>query len=115
LTNSDSLDIKILVFVLLEPKEGEVMATATMIVRHRVANYADWRAVYDSAEDLRQRHGSFNAEVLIDPNDKQEVFVLHRFPTVEQAEAFAGSDELREAMTRAGVSGAPRIEFAVEA
>jgi hypothetical protein len=91
------------------------MATATMIVRHRVADYAAWRAAYDSAEDLRQRHGSFNAEVLIDPHDKQEVFVLQRFPTLEQAEAFAGSDELREAMSRGGVSGAPRIEFAVEA
>ncbi len=91
------------------------MATATMIVRHRVADYAAWRSVYDSVEDLRQRHGSFGAEVLVDPGDKQDVFVLQRFPTLEQAEAFAGSAELREAMARAGVAGPPRIEFAVEA
>ena len=91
------------------------MATTTMIVRHRVGDYAAWRSVYDSVEDLRQQHGCFGAEVLVDPGDKQEVFVLHRFPTLEQAEAFAGSNELREGMTRAGVAGPPRIEFAVEA
>jgi hypothetical protein len=41
--------------------------------------------------------------------------VLHRFPTIQQAQVFAGSDELRQAMTRAGVAGQPRIELAVEA
>jgi heme-degrading monooxygenase HmoA len=91
------------------------MATATMIVRHQVGDYAAWRSVYDSVEDLRQQHGCFGAEVLVDPADKQDVFVLHRFPTLEQAQAFATSDELREAMGRAGVAGAPRIELAVEA
>lgn len=90
------------------------MATTTMIVRHRVADYANWRLVYDSVEDLRRQHGCFGAEVLVDPGDKLDVFVLHRFPTLEQAQAFAASDELREAMSRAGVAGPPRIEFAVE-
>lgn len=91
------------------------MATATLIVRHRVNDYGAWRSVYDSVDGLRQQHGCTDAEVLVDPADKQDVFVLHRFPTVEQAEAFAGSDALREAMSRAGVAGAPRIEIAIEA
>ncbi len=91
------------------------MPTTTMIIRHGVADYVAWRAVYDSVAELRQRHGCFGAEVLVDPANKQDVIVLHRFPTLEQAQAFAGSDELREAMTRAGVAGAPRIELAVDA
>ena len=91
------------------------MATATMIVRHPVGDYAAWRSVYDAVEDLRQQHGCFGAEVLVDPDDKQDVYVFHRFPTLEQAQAFAGSDDLRAAMGRAGVVGKPRIEFAVEA
>jgi quinol monooxygenase YgiN len=86
-----------------------------MIVRHRVADYATWRSAYDSVEDLRQQHGCFGGEVLVDPGDKQEVFVLHRFPSVEQAQAFGSSAELRDAMGRAGVEGPPRIEIAVEA
>lgn len=91
------------------------MTTATLIVRHRVEDYGAWRAQYDSVEGLRQQHGCTDAEVMVDPADKHEVFVLHRFPTLEQAQAFASSDELREAMGRAGVSGPPRIEIAVEA
>jgi quinol monooxygenase YgiN len=95
-------------------KEG-TMATATLIVRHQVEDYAAWRAVYETVEGLRGQHGCTGAEVMVDPGNKQDVFILHRFPTVEQAEAFAGSSELREAMGRAGVVGAPRIEIAVEA
>jgi hypothetical protein len=43
------------------------------------------------------------------------VFVIHRFPSLEAAQAFAGSSELKEAMGRAGLAGAPRIEIATEA
>jgi len=91
------------------------MAQATLLVRHEVEDYAAWRSVYESVDGLRKQHGCTEAEVLVDPADKQDVHVLHRFPTVEQAQAFAGSTELREAMGRAGVKGAPRIEIAVEA
>jgi antibiotic biosynthesis monooxygenase len=79
------------------------MATTTMLLRHRVADPAAWRVGYDSVEDLRQQHGCFGAEVLVNPADQKDVLVLHRFPTLEQAQAFGGSDELRQAMTRAGV------------
>jgi quinol monooxygenase YgiN len=91
------------------------MATTTMFVRHSVNDYAAWRAVYDEVEGLRQQYGCTGAEVHVDPTDKNDVFIIHRFPSLEQAQGFAGSAELREAMGRGGVSGAPRIEFAVEA
>lgn len=89
--------------------------SATLLVHHRVQDYAAWRAVYESVEDLRQQHGCTEAEVLVDPGDKEDVFVIHRFPTLDQAQAFAGSGELKEAMGRAGVAGPPRIEIAVGA
>lgn len=91
------------------------MARATLLVRHEVEDYAAWRSAYDSVDGLRKEHGCTDAEVLVDPADKLDVFVVHRFPTLEQAQAFAGSSNLREAMERAGVKGAPRIEIAVEA
>ena len=91
------------------------MSQATLIVRHQVDDYAAWRAAYETVDGLRKRHGCTAEEVLVDPSDKQDVYVLHRFPTLEQAQAFAGSSELKEAMGHAGVAGAPRIEFAVEA
>ena len=91
------------------------MGTATMIVRHQVQDYSAWRPVYDSLDDVRQHYSCTGAEVMTDPGDKNDVFVIHRFPTVEAAQAFAGSGELKEAMGRAGIAGAPRIEIAAEA
>ena len=90
------------------------MATATLLVRHQVEDYAAWRSVYDGLDAVRKAHGCTADEVMADPADGQDLFIIHRFPTLEQAQSFAGSNELREAMGRAGVKGAPRIEFAVE-
>jgi quinol monooxygenase YgiN len=101
--------------MLVADGEWPMGTAATLIVRHQVEDYGAWRAAYDTVEGLRQQHGCTDAEVMVDPTDKRDVFVLHRFPTVAQAQAFAGSAELREAMGRAGVAGPPRIEIAVEA
>lgn len=91
------------------------MSQATLLVRHQVEDFGAWRSVYDSLDGLRKEHGCTAEEVMVDPADKQDVFVIHRFPTLEQARSFAGSNELREGMGQAGVKGAARIEFAVEA
>lgn len=91
------------------------MGTATLFVRHQVADYDAWRAVYDSVEGVRQQYGCTGAEVTVDPADKNDVFVIHHFPTLDAAQGFAGSTELKEAMGRAGMAGPPRIEIAVEA
>jgi quinol monooxygenase YgiN len=91
------------------------MSTATLIARHQVQDYSAWRAVYDSVDDLRQQYSCLGAEVMTDPDNKNDVFVIHRFPTVEAARAFAGSSELKAAMGHAGVTGAPRIEITAEA
>lgn len=91
------------------------MSQATLLVRHQVEDYAAWRSVYDGLDSLRKEHGCTEDEVMVDPANKQDVIVIHRFPTVVQAQSFAGSNELREGMSQAGVKGAPRIEFATEA
>lgn len=91
------------------------MGTATLFVRHHVADYAAWRSVYDAIDGLRQEHGCLADEVMLDPADANEVFVTHRFPSLGQAQAFAGSAGLKDAMGRAGVTGPPRIEIVVEA
>jgi hypothetical protein len=91
------------------------VAQATLLVRHQVEDYAAWRSVYDTLDGLRKEHGCTADEVMVDPTDKQDLIIIHRFPSLEQAQSFAGSSELREGMGRAGVKGAPRIEFAVEA
>jgi quinol monooxygenase YgiN len=91
------------------------MAKATSIVRHRVEDYGAWRSVYDDVQGLRDQYGVTDAEVLVDPQDKQDITVIHRFPDLASAEGFVSSPELKAAMQRAGVAGSPRIELTVEA
>jgi len=85
--------------------------SATLIVRHTVADYAAWRVVYDEVDTLRTAHGCTDQRVLQLPGDPNDVVALHEFPTVEQAQAFSEDPALKEAMGRAGVNSAPRIEI----
>ena len=85
--------------------------SATLAIRHHVGDYAAWRKVYDEVEPLRAQYGCITQRVMRLPDDGNELFVSHDFPTVEQASSFAHDPGLREAMQRAGVEGAPRIEI----
>lgn len=85
--------------------------SATLVVRHTVSDYAAWRRVYDSLESLRAQHGCTDKRVLAAPDNGNDLFITHDFPTVEQANAFAHDPALRGGMENAGVQGAPRIEI----
>ena len=85
--------------------------SATLVVRHSVADYAAWRSVYDEVEPIRAEHGCTAQRVLRAPADANDVFITHDFPSVGQAEAFSKDPNFGAAMKRAGVTSAPRIEI----
>lgn len=86
-----------------------------MFVRHQVNDYAQWRKMYDGFEATRKQLGVTGAAVYRAPGDDKDITVTHDFTSLEAAQAFAGSDELRSAMADAGVAGPPTIWFADEA
>ena len=85
--------------------------SATLAVRHSVNDYATWRATYDEVATLRDQHGCTADAVFRLPGDPNQIFITHDFPSVAQAEAFAGDPALKAAMQRGGVSAPPRIEI----
>lgn len=85
------------------------------VISHPVKDYAAWRVVYDSAEPIRQKAGVTGAEVFRDPTDPSMIVVIHRFPTLEAAQAFLGDPGLKEAMEKGGVTAAPAVVLAVAA
>jgi hypothetical protein len=85
--------------------------SATLVVRHPVADYAAWRVVYDGLEPLREQYGCTAKTVMVSPDDANDVFVTHDFPSVEAAGAFAHDPALKAGMDSAGVTGPPRIEI----
>jgi quinol monooxygenase YgiN len=92
--------------------ESEV---ATIFILHRVADYDAWRQVYDDVAPMQQAGGVIEEHVYRAKGDPNNVLVMHRFTSIEQADAFAAKPELRAAMQRGGVEGPPRIEFYEEA
>ena len=88
---------------------------ATLFVRHQVADYAKWKQVYNDLGPTRQRLGVVGDAAYRAADDPNNVTVTHEFSTLEAAQQFASSDELRDAMERAGVAGEPTIWFANKA
>jgi len=88
---------------------------ATVAVRHTVEDFDSWRVGYDEHGTVRKEHGCLGATVLRGEGNPNEVLVLTQWPSLKEAHAFASDPSLAEAMKRAGVVGAPRIEFYDEA
>ena len=84
---------------------------ATMFVRHTVSNYQTWRKVYDDLASVQKAKGVTAQAVYQAADNPNDITVTHEFATVEAAQTFAKSDELKEAMQNAGVVGAPTIWF----
>ena len=84
---------------------------ATMIVRHRVANFEQWKSVFDSMEKTRLEHGWAGHTVHRDVADPNIVVVVGRVTSIEGAKRYGGSDALRSAMARAGVQGPAEFQF----
>ena len=84
---------------------------ATLVVRHKVTDYAAWRTVYDQLGALRDQHGCTDQRVLRLPDDANDLLITHEFPSVDQAVTYAQSSDLKAGMAQAGVDGPPRIEI----
>jgi hypothetical protein len=80
-----------------------------MFVRHSVTDYGTWRKGYDDFDPERPGFGVRGHAVFQAVGDPTDVTVYHDFDNVEAAEAFVGSERLREVMEAAGVTGEPQI------
>jgi len=91
---------------------AEEQQMATMIVRHRVANFEAWKKVFDSMHDVRiKEYNWLGTEVLRDENDPNYVTVIDRVKDVASAKRYGGSQALHDAMQKAGVISAPDVTF----
>ena len=86
-------------------------AGAWLIVTHKVEDFARWKVVFDSTIGMKKPHGWKHSSIYTVEGDRNNVMVVEEYATMEGAKAFAGSPELRAAMGKAGVVGAPDIRF----
>ena len=81
----------------------------TMFVRHTVSDYKTWRKIYDDFAPIQKANGVEAQAVYQAADNPNDITVTHNFATREAAQAFVKSDELKKAMQKAGVVGAPTI------
>jgi heme-degrading monooxygenase HmoA len=89
--------------------------TSELFKNSEIEDYDKWKAVFDEQGATRQAAGSKGGFVLRNADDPNQITVLLEWDNLENARAFAGSDDLREAMQRAGVTGQPNVYFLDEA
>ena len=82
---------------------------ARLFARHEVADYGIWRTVFDAFAPTQKKLGAVSSAVYRSADNPKDVTVVHDFRSVDEAKAFAASPELKAAMEKAGVKGAPQI------
>jgi len=87
------------------------MGPGTMMIHHKVADYAKWRVAYDADQANRTAAGLTNCKVQRSMDDVNDVMVSCTMADVAKARTFATSKSLADAMTKAGVMGKPQIMF----
>ena len=83
-------------------------------VRHKVKDYATWKSVFDAFSENRKAGGE-KAYWILHPIDAPNDLVLFfEWDTVENAQTFLNSPQLREAMGEGGVLEDPEVHFLEE-
>ena len=85
------------------------MSYVRMYFRHNVADYDSWKKGYDAFSSYQKNHGVFYESVYQSTDDPNNVTVIHDFHSIEEAKAFAQSEELKRRMSSLGVKGTPQI------
>lgn len=82
------------------------------LVWHKVANYSKWIASYESHDSARLANGLHSYVIGRGfEKDSNMVMVAMKMDDAEKAKQFAASPDLKAAMQKAGVTGAPKISY----
>ena len=82
-----------------------------VLVRHKVKDYAAWRAVFDDVKEMRESGGETSFQIFTANDNPNEVWALVGWDTLERAKAFFDAPELKEAMGKAGVIEHPDFYY----
>jgi hypothetical protein len=88
---------------------------ATLIIKHRVANFDTWRQGFEAHASERKKYGFTACTVLRDTTDPNLLTCVLQAKDMTQAKTFLAQPALRDAMEKAGVQGAPEISFCDQA
>ena len=82
-----------------------------MVIRHKVADYAKWRPLFDAHAKAQRAAGLSHPRVLRSADDSNELVIIFDDMDTNKAKEFAASPDLKETMKKAGVTDQPTIYF----
>ena len=82
-----------------------------VLVRHKVTDYGKWKPVFDEHGTVRKASGFKGHHLFNNADDPNEHVILFEVEDLEKARQFCQSEDLRQAMQRAGVSDQPDMYF----
>ena len=82
-----------------------------MIAKHKVANFAKWKASYDEHDSMRLVNGIHSYIIGRGMQDSNMVLVAVKVDDMTKAKAFAKDPSLKKAMQKGGVTGTPSFSF----
>jgi heme-degrading monooxygenase HmoA len=81
------------------------------LVRHKVADYAKWKPLFDEHGAARKANGCSGHKLFRNTDDPNELLILLEIDDSEKVRQFAQSEDLREAMQRSGVADQPDMYY----
>ncbi|HYK46310.1 MAG TPA: hypothetical protein VEV83_14125 [Parafilimonas sp.] len=82
-----------------------------MIAKHKVKDFAKWKASYDEHDSLRIASGVHSYVIGRGLQDSNTVLVALKVDDMDKAKAFAKDPSLKQAMQKGGVMGTPSFSF----
>ncbi len=80
-----------------------------LLIRHRVADYATWKPAFDSHHDTITAAGGTVGFLMRDADDPNLISVGIAWASLDRAQAFIASPDLKAKMEESGVIGAPDV------
>ena len=87
---------------------------ATIIVRHKVKDYEEFKVAFDAFAENRKAGGEKSFRILHQDDDPNNVFAIVEYDSLENARTFFSTPELKEAMGNAGVIDQPDFHYLEE-
>ena len=82
-----------------------------LVIKHKVANYAKWKTLYDAHDSVRLAYGLHNYVVARGLDDSNTVMIALHMDDAAKAKAFTQLADLKETMKKGGVMGMPTFSF----
>ena len=82
---------------------------ARVFVKHKVEDFTKWKKTFHNFVSQRKEGGELSYSIGHAPGEPNNLCLMFEWDSVENANAFLSSKELRAAMQEATVSEAPEI------